>query len=205
MFLVEKELDQAVIAMAHPSDVRLADDIEYFSAMMGNAILGGGGFSSRLLGRVRTEEGYAYSAASLWTTPRRHEGLIGATTRTRPDNVVPAVGVVLETMSELTREAPTADELETTVSQIVNGFVFNFDTPSSIVSRSMYFLALDMPQDWLERYWTGVQAVTPESIRSVFAEHLRPEEMTILVVGSPERIGLDALATLGPVTVIEVR
>ena len=205
VFLVEKELDQAVIAMAHPSDVRLADDIEYFSAMMGNAILGGGGFSSRLLGRVRTEEGYAYSAASLWTTPRRHEGLIGATTRTRPDNVVPAVGVVLETMSELTREAPTADELETTVSQIVNGFVFNFDTPSSIVSRSMYFLALDMPQDWLERYWTGVQAVTPESIRSVFAEHLRPEEMTILVVGSPERIGLDALATLGPVTVIEVR
>ena len=205
VFLVEKELDQAVIAMAHPSDVRLADDIEYFSAMMGNAILGGGGFSSRLLGRVRTEEGYAYSAASLWTTPRRHEGLIGATTRTRPDNVVPAVEVVLQTMSGLTRQAPTADELETTVSQIVNGFVFNFDTPSSIVSRSMYFLALDMPQDWLERYWAGVQAVTPESIRSVFAEHLRPEQMTILIVGSPERIGLDALATLGPVTVIEVR
>lgn len=205
IFLVEKELDQAVIAMAHPSDIRLRDDPEYFSALMGNAILGAGGFSSRLLARVRTQEGYAYSAASLLTTPRRHEGLIGATTRTRPDHVVPAIEVVLETMDGLTREAPTVDELDTTVSQIVNGFVFNFDTPSSIVARSMYYLAQEMPEDWLERYWTGVQEVTPESIRSVFAEHLRPDDMTILVVGDPDRIGRDALAALGPVTRIEVR
>lgn len=205
VFLIEKELDQAVIAMAHPSDIRLGDDPEYFAAMMGNAILGGGGFSSRLLGRVRTEEGYAYSAASLLTTPRRHEGLIGATTRTRPDLVVPAIEVVLETMDGLTREPPTVDELDTTVSQIVNGFVFNFETPSSIVARSMYYLAQEMPEDWLERYWAGVQDVTPEGIRSVFAEHLRPEDMTILVVGDPDRIGRDALATLGPVTRIEVR
>ncbi|MGB1779942.1 MAG: hypothetical protein ACPHQP_10335, partial [Longimicrobiales bacterium] len=111
----------------------------------------------------------------------------------------------LETMDGLTREAPTVDELDTTVSQIVNGFVFNFDTPSSIVARSMYYLAQEMPEDWLERYWTGVQEVTPESIRSVFAEHLRPDDMTILVVGDPDRIGRDALATLGPVTRIEVR
>ncbi len=205
VFLVEKELDQAVIAMAHPSDIRLRDDPEYFSALIGNAILGGGGFSSRLLSRVRTEEGYAYSAASLLTTPRRHEGLIGATTRTRPDHVIPAIEVVLETMEGLTRKAPTTDELETTVSQIVNGFVFNFDTPSAIVSRSMYYVAQDLPSDWLERYWSGVQEVTPESIRSVFAQHLRPNDMTILVVGDPERIGLEALERLGPVTSIEVR
>ena len=107
-------------------------------------------------------------------------------------------------MSGLTLEEPTADELETTVSQIVNGFVFNFDSPSSVVARSMYFLAQDMPEDWLERYWSGVQSVTPAGIQSVFAEHLRPEEMTILVVGDPDRIGRNALATLGPVTTIEV-
>ena len=108
-------------------------------------------------------------------------------------------------MEGLTRQAPTTDELETTVSQIVNGFVFNFDTPSAIVSRSMYYVAQDLPSDWLERYWSGVQEVTPESIRSVFAQHLRPNDMTILVVGDPERIGLEALERLGPVTSIEVR
>lgn len=205
VFLIEKPIDQAVIAMAHPAGVRLEDEPEYYAAMIGNAILGGGGFSSRLLGRVRTEEGYAYSASSLWTTPRRHEGLVGAVTRTRPENVAPAIEAILETMTELTREPPTPDELETTVSRIVNGFVFNFDTPSSIVARSMFYLAQDLPQDWLERYWTGVQAVTTDEIRRVFADHLRPGDMTILVVGDPDRIGLEALARLGPVTTIEVR
>lgn len=205
VFLVERTLDQAVIAMAHPTSVRLADDDEYYAAMIGNSVLGASGFSSRLVGRVRTEEGYAYSASSLWTTPRRHDGLIGATTRTRPGTVVPAIETMLRTMEELRVEAPTEEEVGTTVDQIVNGFVFNFDSPSQILSRTMYYVAQDLPEDWLERYWRGVQRVTPERVREVFAAHLRPEEMTILVVGDPERIGRDALAALGPVTVVEPR
>jgi zinc protease len=191
--------------MAHPTSVRLADDDEYYAAMIGNAILGAGGFSSRLVGRVRTEEGYAYSAASLWTTPSRYDGIVGATTRTRPENVVPAIEAILETMWELRETPPSADEVDTTVEGIVNGFVFNFDTPGQIVSRTMYYVQQDLPADWLERYWQGVQRVTPEGVRDVFREHLRLDEMTILVVGDPARIGRDALATLGPVVVLEIR
>tara|TARA_B100000686_G_scaffold341863_1_gene419964 strand:- start:922 stop:1260 length:339 start_codon:yes stop_codon:yes gene_type:complete len=112
---------------------------------------------------------------------------------------------MLETMSILTREAPAPNEVATTVAQIVNGFVFNFESPSAIVARSMYYLAQDMPLDWLERYWAGVQEVTPESIRSVFAEHLHPSKMTILVVGDPNRIDLEQLEAFGPITTIEVR
>lgn len=202
VFLIEKELDQSVVVMAHPTDVRLGDDRAYYAAMTGNSILGGGGFSSRLLGRVRTEEGFAYSAASLWTTPRRHEGIIGATTRTRPENTVPAIELILEVMAELRDAPPTEEEVGITVDRIVNGFVFNFDTPGQIVSRTMYYLAQELPEDWLERYWRGVQEVTPEDVRAVFAEHLRPEEMTILVVGDPARI-TTGLERLGPVTVLD--
>jgi zinc protease len=204
VYLVEKKIDQSVIVMAHPTTVRLADDNTYFSAMIGNSVLGGGGFSSRILGRVRTEEGYAYSATSLWTTPRKHEGIIAAITRTRPDNTVPAIRVILETMGELRDAPPTLEEVSTTVDQIVNGFVFNFDTPRQIVSRTMYYLAQDLPEDWLQRYLEGVQRVTPESIREVFADQLRPEDMTILVVGDPDQIG-DHLTALGAVTTIVVR
>jgi len=204
VFLIEKELDQSVVVMAHPTDVRLADDRTYYAAMTGNSILGGGGFSSRLLGRVRTEEGFAYSAASLWTTPRQHEGIIGATTRTRPENTVPAIELMLDIMEELRASPPTREEVGTTVDRIVNGFVFNFDTPGQIVSRTMYYLAQELPEDWLERYWAGVQQVTPEDVRAVFAEHLRPRDMTILVVGDPRRIAAD-LERLGPVTVLDPR
>ena len=204
VYLLEKDLEQAVIVMAHPTDVRLDDAPEYYSAMIGNSILGGGGFSSRILGRVRTEEGYAYSAASLWTTPRKHDGIIGAITRTRPENAVPAIDVILRTMGELRAEPPTGEEVRTAVDQIVNGFVFNFSTPGQIVSRTMFYLAQELPEDWLERYWRGVQRVTPASIRETFSEHLRPDDMTILIVGDPERIGWDALERLGPVTVLDL-
>jgi predicted Zn-dependent peptidase len=204
VFLIEKDLAQSVVVMAHPTTVQLGEQPEFFAAMIGNSILGGGGFSSRMMGRVRTEEGYAYSATSLWTTPREHEGIVGATTRTRPENTAPAIELILSTMRELREAAPSDEEVDVTVDQVVNGFVFNFDSPARIVSRTMYYLAQDLPEDWLERYLRGVQQVTPEQVRAVFAEHLRPDEMTILVVGDPALIAAD-LAALGPIQVLEVR
>lgn len=202
VFVLERDLEQAVIVMAHATDVHLADDPEYFSAMMGNTILGAGGFSGRLLSRVRTERGYAYGATSVWTTPRENDGILGAITRTSPENAISAIELILETMEELRSQPPTAEELATSVDQLVNGFVFNFATPDQILSRAMIYRAQELPDDWLERYLAGVQKVTPGSIRDVFADHLRPDEMTILVVGDPDRIGREALERFGPVTVL---
>ncbi len=203
VFVIERDLEQTVIVMAHPTSLNLADDPSYFAATIGNSILGGGGFSSRLLARVRTEEGFAYSASSLWTTPRRHDGLVGALTSTSPENAVPAVQLILTTMEELRDTAPSRAELRTAVDRVVNGFVFNFQTPGQIVSRLMLYLAEEMPEDWLERYVAGIQRVEPEHVRRVFAEHLRPGAMTILLVGDPARMGRSALESLGPVSVLD--
>jgi len=203
VFVIPRTLEQSVLVMAHATDVHLAEDPSYFAAQIGNSILGAGGFNSRLLSRVRTEEGYAYSAASLWTTPRKARGVVGAVTRTRPENAVPTLRLILDIMEEMRAEPPLAEEVRTSVDQIVNGFVFNFESPAQIVSRRMSFLAQDLPEDWLERYLEGVQEVTPASIQKVFREHLHPERMTILVVGDPDRMGWAALESLGTVTILE--
>ncbi len=123
-------------------------------------------------------------------------------TRTQPDTAVPAIEVILETMRGLGGEPPTDDEVKTTIDRIVNGFVFNFENPSQIVSRTMFYLAQDLPEDWLERYLDGVQAVDADDVAGVFDTHLRPDDMTILVVGDTARIGRAALERLGPVTVL---
>ncbi|HET9948389.1 MAG TPA: pitrilysin family protein [Longimicrobiales bacterium] len=203
VFVLERDLEQAIVIMAHPTPVRLADDSTYFAATIGNSILGAGGLSSRISGRVRTEEGYAYSATSLWTTPRRYDGLIGATTRTRPETAVDAARLILETMEEMRTETPSAQELRTAIDRIVNGFVFNFESAAQIVARTMAYAAQGLPEDWLQRYVDGIQRVDPEDVRRVFAENLHPEQMTILVMGDPERMGVEALASLGPVTTLE--
>jgi zinc protease len=203
VFLIPRKLEQSILVMAHPTSVHLGDGAEYFAAQIGNAILGAGGFSSRIMEKVRTEEGYAYSASSIWTMPHRYDGIVGAVTRTRPENTVPALRLILDIMAEMSREDPTSDEVGTAVDQIVNGFVFNFETMAQIVSRRMFYLAQDLPPNWLERYVTGVEAVTPASVHRVLRQNLRPDDMIILVVGDPDRIGRDALASLGPVTVME--
>jgi zinc protease len=136
--------------------------------------------------------------------PRRFEGVMGATTSTRPDAAVPAIRLILETMAEMRREPPAPAELRTAVDRVVNGFAFNFETPGEIVARMMFYLAEDWPEDWLERYARGIQAVRPEQIRAVFADHVRPAEMTILIVGDPQRIPRADLEAFGPVTVLEI-
>jgi zinc protease len=90
------------------------------------------------------------------------------------------------------------------VDVVVNGFAFNFETPGQIVARMMYYVAEDWPEDWLERYVGGIQEVEPSDILSVFADQVRPDDMTILVVGDPERIGRERLDALGSVTVLDV-
>jgi predicted Zn-dependent peptidase len=204
VFLIPRKIEQSVIVMAHPTEVHLGENQEYFASQMGNSIFGTGGFSSRLVSRVRTQEGYAYSASSLWTTPRRYDGIVGAVTSTRPENTVPALRLVLEVMESMKAAPPTPEEMGTALDQMVNGFVFNFENPSQIVSRRMVYLAEGLPRDWLEKYLEGITQVTPGSIQAVFREHVHPEAMTILVVGDPDRIGREELESLGPVTVLEI-
>jgi zinc protease len=202
VFLIPRPLEQAVLVLAHPTAVRLGDS-DYFAAQIGNTILGAGGFSSRLMARLRTESGYAYSAASLWTTPQKYKGLIGVVTRTRPENAVPTLRLILDILNEVRDAPPTRDEVDTAVDQIANGFVFNFETAAQIIARRMSYLAQDLPDDWLEKYLRGVQEVDPAAVQAVFRRHLHPESMTILVVGDPQRMDMEALSALGPITILE--
>jgi zinc protease len=153
---------------------------------------------------VRTERGYAYSASSLWTTPRLSPGLVGALTQTRSGTTVAAARLILDIMEEMTRAAPSQDEVQTTVDEIVNGFVFNFESPAQIVSRQMVYRAEEMPADWLEAYLAGIQAVTPQEVLDVMRREVHPDQMTILVVGNPAAFD-QPLETLGPVTVLTPR
>lgn len=210
VFVLHREASQSVVIMAEPSGITRGDTAAYTASRIANAILGGGGFTSRLVSRVRTDEGLAYSVSSLWTTPSEEEGIVGAVAQTRADATSRTAGLVLEVMREMVREAPTSQEVRTAVEGIANGFVFNFQSAAQIVSRKLLYRSSGLPDDWLERYVDAVQAVEPEDVHRVVREHLDPDRMTVLVVGdtarfdsSPEALGLSR-ETHGPVQYLEV-
>ena len=128
---------------------------------------------------------------------------MGALTQTRSGTTVAAVRMILGTMGEMTEAPPSRDEVSQVVDQIVNGFVFNFESPTEIVARRMLLMAEGLPEDWLERYLEGIQRVTPADIEEVFRRHLHPEEMVILVLGNTSAMD-EPLERLGPVTALEV-
>ena len=201
VYLVSRKLEQSTVVIGRASTVRQGDEANYFASRIGNAILGGAGMTSRLVTRVRTEQGLAYSAASVWTAPRRSTGLVGAITQTKSESTVAAIRAVLDVLREASVDPPDETEVTDSVDRIVNGFVFNFESPGQIVSRQMLYSAQDLPLDWLTRYLNGIQDVTTASVEALFREHLSPadvDDMVILVVGDPDAFdpGLAELGTI---------
>ena len=205
VYLVPRKLEQSTVVIGRPSGIRLGDGSDYFASRIGNAILGGSGLTSRLVRRVRTERGLAYSAASVWTAPRRSGGIVGAITQTKSGSTVSTIRSILDVLREMSIDPPDESEVNDAIDRIVNGFVFNFQSPGQIVSRQMLYLSQDLPLDWLTLFLDGIQGVTPEGVDSVFREHLSPREiseMVILVVGDPDAFD-DGLGELGPIRILE--
>ena len=203
VFLIPRDLTQSTVVLAAPGGVLQSTHPDYFASRIGNSILGANGFSSRLLSRVRTEKGLAYSASSVWTTPSRYEGIVGAMTQTKSASTIAATQLILEIMEEMRENPPEQEEVDGIIAQMVNGFVFNFQDPSQIVSRQMFYLDEGLPEDWLEQFVRGIQRVDPDDVQSVFRRHVHPEEMIILIVGNPDDFDLSP-EVLGDVEIWQV-
>ena len=202
VFVIHREIEQSVVILAHSTSLRQRDAPAYFASRIGNSILGASGLSSRLNTLLRTREGLAYAASSIWTASRKDDGLLGAVTRTRPETTLEAARLLLDVLGTMRETAPTEAEVSRVVDQAVNGFVFNFGTPSRIVVRGMTYRAVGLPPDWLERYARGIRRVTPRAVLDVFRNELEPSRMTFLLLGDTTRFD-GSPSELGAVTVLE--
>lgn len=201
VFVIQKEIEQSVVVLAHSSSLRQGDTGEYFASRIANSILGASGLSSRLATELRTRQGMTYGASSIWTTSRRDDGLVGALTRTRPGRTLAAARLLLAALDSVRATAPDTDEVEHAVGEIANGFVFNFRTPLQVVARGMTYESLGLPDDWLERYLDGIRDVTADDVLEVFRAEVDPARMTILLVGDTTRFD-GSPSELGTVTVL---
>lgn len=204
VFVLHKETEQTVIVAAHSTPLRRRASPDYFASRVANAILGASGLSSRLSQEVRTREGLSYSASSLWTTPLRDDGLVGALTSTKPETTLAAARLLLATIDSMRAAPPSESEVARVADETANGFAFNFRSSSQIVARSLAYRNQGLPEDWLEVYAAGVARVTPAAVHRVFREHVDPARMTILLLGDTTRFD-GSPSELGPVEIVPER
>ena len=203
VFFVGKDLNQSSVSLAHPGIDRANPD--RYAVQLMNSILGGGSFSSRITESVRSNEGLAYSARSAFPTGGREPDLFQATVQTKTESTGRAVELLIEELKKMQAGPISKNEFETAKESALYGMVFRNSRPAEAVNRLMRleFDGLPLDQDRID--FEGLSAVTPEAVVSAAKKYLRPEQVTILVVGDGAAVpkALSAFGEPKPITPVE--
>ncbi len=161
------------------------DDPDYFPLFVGNFVLGGGGFVSRLYNEVREKRGYAYSAYSYFL-PLAARGPFLMGLQTRNDQADAALKQARAVLDDFIRNGPTPKELAAAQRSLVGSFPLRLDSNRKILDQVATIAFYRLPLDWLDKFIPRIKAVTLESVRSAFARRVRPEELTTVVAGAAQ-------------------
>jgi zinc protease len=176
---------QAHIFLGAPGMKR--DDPDYFALWVGNHILGGGGFSSRLTEELREKRGLTYSVYSRFS-PYEQAGAFQIGLQTRADQTDAALEVVRDTLARFTAQGPAPQELESAKQSLVGGFPLRIDSNRKIHDYLGVIGFYRLPLDYLDRFTDRIQAVTAEQVRDAFQRRIHPDRMvTVVVGGTPEQ------------------
>jgi zinc protease len=174
---------QAHIMIGLPA-LRRADP-DYFTISVGNYILGGGGFVSRLVHEVREKRGLAYSVRSNFT-PMMQEGPFQIGLQTKKEQSDEAIKVVRKTLGDFLRDGPTEAEMKAAKNYMIGGFALYIDTNSKMMANVSAIGYYGLPLDYLDTWKQNVAAVTAEEVREAFKRKIDPDRMVTVIVGAPE-------------------
>jgi zinc protease len=158
------------------------NDPDFFPLFVGNYVLGGGGFVSRLTSEVREKRGLSYSVYSYFS-PMMQPGPFTVGLQTRKEQTDEALKVVRDTLSRFVADGPTEDELRAAKQNLVGGFALRIDSNRKILDNLANIGWYGLPLDYLERWTDRVEAVTVAQVRDAFRRTVRPDRMVTVIVG----------------------
>lgn len=157
-------------------------DPDYAALYVGNQILGGSGFGSRLMQEIRESRGLSYSVSSR-LIPMQATGPVMVSMQTRADQVDLALDVIHQSLDAFINEGPTDAELTRTKRQINGEFPLSTANNASIVAQLGMIGFYELPLNHLQLFLDQVQALTVDDIRAAFARHFNPERRLVITVG----------------------
>ena len=175
---------QAHIAMGMTAVTR--NNPDYFPLLVGNYILGGGGFVSRLMAEVREKRGLAYSVFSYFS-PGKDAGIFQAGLQTKGDQGSMALEVMSETIANFIASGPTVSELAAAKANLVNGYPLRIDNNRKLLDNVSSIVWNDLPLDTMEVWTKQVEAVTLDQVTAAFQKYLAMDRMKIVLLGAQNK------------------
>ncbi len=159
-------------------------DADLFPLYVGNYILGGGGFVSRLTEEVREKRGLVYSVYSYFM-PMSELGPFQIGLQTKKEQAEAALKLVKETLNNFNKNGITEPELKAAKANIIGGFPMRIDSNAKILDYLSMIGFYKLPLNYLDKYNENVEKVTSAQIKEAFNRRLKPENFVTVIVGDP--------------------
>jgi len=184
---IDKELTQANVMLGNLGISR--DNPDYYAVSVMNYILGGGGFSSRLMQSIRDEMGLAYDVHSFFTAGKE-EGIFQVGIQTKNESANTAIDEILKQIGRIRKESVSDQELSDAKSYLTGSFSRRLDTNRKIVDflASVEFYNLGL--DYVEKYPNYINSVTQDDVLRVAQKYLAPENYVLVVVANQKKAKL---------------
>ena len=174
---------QSHILLGMPSLAR--GDPDFFALTVGNYVLGGGGFVSRLMNEVREKRGLAYSVYSYFM-PLSEPGPFQLGLQTKKEQANEALKLVNSVVAEYVEKGPTAAELKAAKDNLAGGFALRIDNNRKILDNLSVIGFYKLPLDYLDRWVDNVERISVADVKAAFARHVKPAQFATVVVGAPD-------------------
>jgi zinc protease len=175
---------QAHIAMGMTAVTRSNPD--YFPLLVGNYVLGGGGFVSRLMSEVREKRGLAYSVFSYFA-PGKDAGIFQAGLQTKNDQATLALEVMSSSIAQFIADGPTQSELDAAKANLINGYPLRIDNNRKLLDNVSSIAWNNLPLDTMEIWTKQVEAVSLDQVKAAFQKYLAMDRMKIVVLGAKNK------------------
>jgi len=180
--VIALDVPQSAAVFGHEGIPR--EDPDFIPAFVMNHILGGGGFSSRLMTEVREQRGLAYGVYSYLQDLDAAALHLGGV-QTANARMAESLEVIRAEWARMAREGTTAEELDKAKTYLTGAFALRFDSNAKIADYLVFVQREDLGIDYFDRRNELVRAVTVEDVNRVAQRLLRPEALSVVVVGQP--------------------
>lgn len=192
VYIVNKpEVDQGRVTMMLPGIQR--DNPDYYACLLLNHVLGGGGFSSRLMGRVRSDEGLAYDVHSRIPGGVYYPGIISIGFQSKSRTVAYAAALCVEELKKIAAAPVTDAELNLAKRAYIETFPRTFASKTAVsdaFARDEFTGRYASDPEFWKNFRAKVKAVTKEDVQRVAQKYLHPDQLVVLIVGNKDEIVL---------------
>jgi zinc protease len=185
VIVTDRDIPQSVVMFGEEGVKR--DDPDYYSAYVMNYILGGGGFTSRLMTEVREKRGLAYSVYTH-LLPMEHTGLVFGGVATENSRLKDSLDIIRAEWRRFRDRGATAEELENAKSYLTGSFPLRLDSTGDIAETLVSIRMGRLGIDYMDRRNALIEAVTLDDIRRVAKRLIDPEALTFVIVGRPDGV-----------------